>query len=134
LKAFLTAWYKDEPRVIIHEPNQAQQYHIFGRNILGFAHGHELKPANAGEVLAYDNQSIFSDSTHRVFHFGHYHHNYSEEGRICNIEIHQNITPEDAWASSMGYRTTIGQAKSIVYHKDYGEVARATFNINMTKE
>ena len=70
LKAFLSAWYKDEPRLIINDNNASQQYHIFGKVILMFSHGHELKPARAGEVLAYDNQKNFSQSEYRYSHFG----------------------------------------------------------------
>jgi hypothetical protein len=34
----------------------------------------------------------------------------------------------------MGFRGHIGEAKSITYHKEFGEIGRSTFNINMIKE
>jgi len=134
LKAFLSAWYKDEPRVIVKTDHVAQQYHVFGKNILGFTHGHELKPAKAGEVLVYDNQEIFSQSEYRYFHFGHLHSNHTTEGTLCTVEVHKNITPRDKWAESMGFRGTIGQAKSITYHSEFGEIARSIFNIKMLNQ
>lgn len=134
LKAFLEAWYRDEPRVIINNHSMAQQYHIFGKNILMFSHGHQLRPANAAETLVADNANNFSKSEYRYAHFGHYHHNELKEGKLCTVEIHKNIIPQDVWAQSMGFRGSIGYAKSITYHSQYGETGRSIFNIKMEPE
>lgn len=132
LRSFINAFFKDEPRVIVHKSNKAQQYHVFGKNILGFTHGHELRPSNAGQCLVYDNQEIFSNSLYRHFHFGHYHHDkiHGDE-TLCKVEIHKNIIPRDKWADSMGFRGVIGDTKAIYYHRDFGEIGRSRFNINM---
>ncbi len=67
-------------------------------------------------------------------HFGHFHQNKMFETPLCNIEIHKNIIPRDAWAEGMGFRGHIGQAKSITYHREYGEIGRNVFNIRMLEE
>jgi len=134
LKIYLSGWFRDEPRVKIYDTHASQQYHRFGKNILGFSHGHELKPANAAEVMVYDNQTIFSDTLYRYFHFGHFHQNKMFETPLCTIEIHKNIIPRDAWAEGMGFRGHIGEAKSITYHKEYGHFGRNIFNIRMTED
>jgi len=133
LKAFLAAWYKNEPRVVIgyQDRELTQQYHTFGRNILGFAHGHQLRPTGAAETLVADNAATFSDSEYRYFHFGHLHHNEIKEGKLCTTEVHKNLIPQDFWAQSIGYRGSIGYAKAITYHTEYGELSRAVFNIKM---
>jgi hypothetical protein len=134
LKAYLDAWFRNEPRVIIVDGNQAQQYHLFGKNIIGFTHGHELAPNRCSETLVFDNYEQFSASRYRYFHFGHFHHNKKFEGALVNVEIHKNIIPRDAWAENMGFRGHIGEAKSITYHAEYGEIGRSTFNIQMMEE
>jgi len=133
LKAHLAAWYRNEPRVVIVESEKSQQYAQFGKCILGFTHGHELKPQRAGEVLVADNMDIISETEHRYFHFGHFHHNQKDSTYpLCEVEIHNNNLPQDKWADSMGYRgNKVGEAKSITYHKEYGEISRNRFNINM---
>ena len=131
LKSFLRAWYRNEPRVQIHIPDKSQQYFHFGKTILGFSHGHELKPARAESVMVADNIDIFSNTNYRYFHFGHFHSNKSFEGPICNIEVHKNIIPRDMWAEGMGFRGNIGQAESITYHAEFGEISRSKFNIQM---
>lgn len=134
LKAYLSAWFRDEPRVHIVDDAKCQQYHIFGKNIIGFSHGHELKPERAPTVLVYDNQEVFSSTEYRYFHFGHYHSNKHFETPLCNVEIHKNIIPRDAWAEGMGFRGHIGEAKCITYHREFGEVGRSKFNIRMIGE
>ena len=131
LKAFLQAWYKNEPRVKIFEPNKEQQYYRFGKVILGFSHGHTAKPAKGESILIADNIDYISKSKYRYMHWGHYHKDKVIDGPLVKQEIHQNIMPRDAWAEGMGFRGNIGIAKSIVYHKEYGEISRNTFNIQM---
>lgn len=132
LKAHLSSWYRNEPRVVIIESEKSQQYMQFGKCILGFTHGHELKPQNAGEVLIADNMSIISETEHRYYHFGHFHKNQIDKSySLCNVEIHCNNLPRDKWADSQGFRGKIGEAKAITYHKKYGEISRNRFNINM---
>ena len=134
LKAFLSAWYRNEPRVKVLGAHKAQQYHVFGKNILGFTHGHELRPERCSEVLVADNKDIFSASEYRYYHFGHFHTNKQVEGPLVNIEIHKNIIPRDSWAESMGFRGHIGEAKAIYYHAEYGEIGRSRFNIRMLED
>lgn len=134
LKGYLSAWFRNDPRVTIDSSHKAQQYEIFGKNILGFTHGHELRPERCSEVMVYDNQANFSDSKYRYFHFGHFHQNKRFESALCAVEIHKNIIPRDMWAESMGFRGNIGEAKCITYHKNYGEIGRNTFNIAMIGE
>jgi hypothetical protein len=134
LKAYLDAWFRNEPRVNIIDKNSSQQYHIFGKNILGFSHGHELTPQRCAETLIFDNHEYFSSSKYRYMHFGHFHSNKKFDGNLVNVEIHKNIIPRDSWSESMGFRGHIGEAKSITYHKEFGEIGRSTFNINMIKE
>ncbi len=129
LKEFLQAWFKDNPRLIIPDSYRAQQYHIFGKNILGFSHGHELKPEKSPEVLAYDNKDAFSQSDYRYFHFGHFHQAKAFNSPLVNVEIHNNLPPRDRWAESMGFRGNIGISKAIVYHRNYGEISRFNFNL-----
>jgi hypothetical protein len=134
LKAFLSAWFRNNPRVTIVEAHKAQQYYVNGKVILGFSHGHELRPEKASEVLVYDNHQHFSNSVYRYYHFGHFHSNKIFETPLCKIEIHKNIIPRDAWAESQGFRGHIGEAKAISYHKEYGEIARSIFNIRMIED
>lgn len=133
LTQFLNAYYKDDKQVIIDIENKQQAYFHFGKNLLGFTHGHMLSPdTRCAEAMIHDNRKIFSDIQYAYFHFGHYHHNKkSQEMSLVNVEIHKNLPPTNKWASSMGFRSqSLGEAKSITYHKDFGEISRNIFNIH----
>ena len=135
LKTHIESWFRNESRVEVVDSEKAQQYHRFGKCILGFTHGHELRPAKAGEVLVADNMKDISSTEHRYFHFGHYHKNEKDKSfSLCEVEIHANNIPRDKWADSMGFRGKIGEAKAIVYHKEFGELSRNRFNINTIKQ
>ena len=122
--------FKNEPRVIVDESPKPIKYFQFGKTLLGFAHGDGLKMKDAGEVMAHDCASIFSETTYRFFHFGHNHKDSVVDGRICRAESHRNLAPLNAWAYHMGFRSGLGTMKSITYHIDGGEVSRNTYNIS----
>jgi hypothetical protein len=130
LQAYLSAWFRNEPRVIIGSGNQAHKYFQFGEVLLGFTH-YIPSTQTASEVMVFDNQSIFSSTKHRFYHMGHVHHNRLEQGRLVTVECHQNLPARDEWASGMSFRGTLGQSKAITYHKKYGEVSRNLFNLQM---
>jgi hypothetical protein len=130
IREIIRQTFKDNPRVIIDDSPAPIKYQTFGKNLFGFAHGDYLKLANAGEVMAADCQSIWSDTTHRYFHFGHYHVDSVKDSRLCKVESHRNLAPLNEWAFASGYRTSgTGTMKAITYHKQGGEVARNIYNV-----
>lgn len=129
LKTFLSGYFKNNPRVEIIMSNKAQQYYVRGKVILGFTHGHQLKPDRASQVLVFDNKDSFSQSEYRYFHFGHWHQNKIIQNPLCDIEVHKNLPPRDAWAEAMGFRGSIGEMKAIIYDENKGEVFRYTSKI-----
>ncbi|WP_298752025.1 hypothetical protein [uncultured Arcobacter sp.] len=130
LQSYISAWFNKEDRLIVHESPAMQQYHRVGKVILGFTHGHMLKANRAGETFAFDNQEYFSESKFRYFHFGHEHTNKTFESPICVVEHHKNLTPNDSWSASQGYRG-YGEVKAILYNSNYGEIGRIIFNTQM---
>jgi hypothetical protein len=129
VKAYVNAWYRNEPRVEVDMSGYAHKYHKHGKTLLGFAHGHEMKMHDASEVMAMHNESTFSETKHRFYHFGHNHKDKVIDGRLCKAESHRNLPPVNMWASEMGYGRGAGTMKCIVYSRDKGEVARNTYTV-----
>ena len=121
--------FKNNPRVIIDDTPKNIKYHQHGQTLLGFAHGDNMKMAQAGETMAYDKQDVFSQTKHRFFHFGHNHKHSVIDGKLCKIESHRNIAPLNSWAYANGYRRGIGTMSSITYSAELGEVSRQLFNV-----
>ena len=135
LKAVLKAYFRNEPRVEIIQGSRLVQYYRFGTTLLGWHHGHTIRSTTKlTECMISDNIDIFSNTKYRYWHIGHLHSNsvqVSKEDALCSIEIHKNLPPRDAWADGAGYRGNVGEVKAITYHKEYGEIARNLFKIDM---
>lgn len=121
--------FSNNPRVIVDETAMPIKYHQHGSTLIQFAHGDGMKMAKAGEVMAVDQASTFSTTTHRFSHFGHNHVDKVIDTPICRVESHRNLTPNNHWALGMGYRRNPGTMKSITYHISKGEVSRSIYNI-----
>lgn len=129
VRAFVEAWYRNEPRVVVDTSPSPIKYHQHGSTLLGFAHGDGLKMNDAGEAMVMHNEDIFSDTKNRFFHFGHFHKDIVRDGRICKAESHRNIAPLNAWASHKGFGRQLGTMKAITYCKERGEVSRTLYNV-----
>lgn len=131
IRAYVKAWFRNEPRVIVDSSPLDIKYFKFGSTLLGFAHGDGLKMKDAGETMAADNVEVFSDTDNRYFHFGHTHKDAVIDGRLCRAESHRNLAPLNQWAAHKGYRRQIGTMKCKTYHVKWGEIGSTVFNVNM---
>ena len=135
LKAVVKAYFRNEPRVQVVEDSRLHQYYQFGKVLLGYHHGHATRGSTKlVECMLEDNLPIISDTKYRYWHIGHLHSNnkfLAKEDAFCSIEIHKNLPPRDAWAAGAGFRGNIGQVKSITYHKDFGEIGRNNWVVDM---
>lgn len=126
--------FENEPRVIVDVEPMPIKYFKFGTTLLGFAHGDGLTMQRAGEVMAVDNESEFSNTRNRYFHFGHIHKDKVIDGAICKAESHRNIAPLNHWAAHKGFRRQAGTLKSIVYCPKFGERSRQTCNVEFVED
>lgn len=134
IRAFVAAWFRNEPRVIVDESPAPQKYFLHGTTLLGFAHGDGLRMHDAGETMAMHNGERWNQTKNRYYHFGHNHKDKIVDGRLCKAESHRNIAPLNAWASHAGFGRQIGTMKSITYCKRNGEKSRNLFNVDMMEE
>ena len=121
--------FANNPRVLVDETAMPIKYHQHGSTLIQFAHGDGMKMHKAGEVMAVDQASIFSQTTHRFSHFGHNHVDKVIDTPICRVESHRNLPVNNHWALGMGYRRNPGTMKSITYHTAKGEISRVTYNV-----
>lgn len=133
IREIVSAWFRDEPRVIVNESPANIKYHVFGRCLFQFAHGDGMRMNRAGEAMALDKKKEFGESEFRYTHFGHTHKTLVVDHALTICESHRNLGALNVWASHMGFRGNIGTMKSITYHKDFGEISRNTFNVLMTE-
>lgn len=132
MSTFIKAYYRNEPRVIVHDTPNMFMYHKFGKNLIGITHGHTVKADRLGEIMAVDAKDMWSDTEYRYWYTGHIHHLSVKEYPSCVVETFRTLASKDAWHAASGYRS--GQdMKAITLHKEYGEIARNTVSIGRVR-
>ncbi|QAU04384.1 hypothetical protein [Escherichia phage vB_EcoS_IME542] len=126
LRAAMAAFYMDEPRVNVDASPAALHVTQFGKTLLGYCHGHELrKPDTRLSTLARDHRKAFGESEYVYTHSGHYHHQTITEGNLGIDESHGQLGAKDAYSANGGYRS-YRQASVIIYSPKFGEIGRFT--------
>lgn len=130
LSAVLDAFYDKEPRVQIDMSPAAFRYHVFGRCLVGVAHGDKTKPEALGPIMAADQPESWGRTAHRYWYTGHVHHRRAFELPGCIVESFRTLAPRDAWHSESGYRAG-RDMHCIVLHREHGEIERHRVDIGM---
>lgn len=126
------AIYENEPRVTIHDSPRTRQYKQFGSVLIGCVHGHQTKDTQLPGIMAAEQSKAWGDTRHRYFFRGHHHHDDRKEYPGCIVEQFRNLAAADAYAAEHGFLSG-RDMKSIVMHKDFGEVSRITCAVDMLR-
>jgi hypothetical protein len=132
----LNSIYENDPRIEIDTSPAHYHYFRFGQNLIGVHHGHGTKMQNLPLIMAHDRREWWGETLHRMWWTGHIHHSKTQAAVSaqdftgCTVESFRVLGPEDAWAHQKGYRAKRSM-KSIVLHREHGEVARNTFSPSM---
>lgn len=124
--------YEREPRVTIDTSPKPFHYYRFGKNMIATNHADKVKLADLPLIMATDQPVMWGETIHRFCWTGHVHHYQNMEARGkelrgVTVESFPVLAPEDAHASSSGYRSQRSM-KSIILHHEFGEDERHTFN------
>lgn len=121
--------YENEPRVSVTFHPRERFAIQFGNTMLGFHHGHRIKPDQLASIITDENSGIYGDTTMRYLHTGHVHHNSARDvfgGYLWHS--HRTISPKDWHSDSLGY-VSRRSMKSYLYDVYEGEVANFTTSI-----
>jgi len=134
LRAAMAAFYENEPRVNVNVSPAALHVTHFGKTLLGYCHGHEMKKADSRlTTLARDHRKKFGVSEYVYTHSGHWHHQTITEHNLGVDEVHGQLGAKDAYSTNGGYRS-YRQASVIVYSPEFGEIGRFTCRPEMFKK
>lgn len=123
---FLSAWFRNEPRVTVDLDPSLFFWHRFGKVLIGATHGHTVKPQDMAQIMAHRRAEDWGATKFRYVHSFHLHHKkmFASEGGGVVTEIHQAPIPQDAWHWGAGFLS--GRSlQTITYHAEHGEVSRS---------
>ena len=130
LREMLASFYENESRLIIDTNPDPYYCIVWGENCLFYHHGHKRNVANIDTVFVSKFKKEYGSAKYVYAHLGHKHHDQVRETNLMLVEQHRTLASKDAHASRGGWGSD-RDSKVITYHKNYGEVARLTININM---
>jgi hypothetical protein len=128
----LSLFYEKNPRVEVDTKPGKFHYHQHGKCLIGVTHGDTARPERLQGVMAADVPALWGATTHRHWITGHVHNKSIVEFPGVTWETVRTLAPADAWAHAAGYRAG-RDMQSIVFHAEFGEIARHRFNVSMLK-
>lgn len=129
LSLALTERYRNEPRVTVDNTPRVFRYHTFGSSLIGITHGDKVKPARLPSIMAIDEAPAWGATKHRYWYLGHVHHQRVIEEGGCIMESFRTLAPQDAWHTSMGYRSGRSMICDVL-HREHGRVLRHEVGID----
>ena len=110
LAYFLSAWFRNEPRVTVDVDPNLFWCMQFGAVMLFAAHGHAIKPQNVPGVMAGNYPKIEGGTKYRYGHCLHTHHKTKlrDEGSGAPVQTPPSPSARDVHNWGSGYVPEIG--------------------------
>lgn len=132
LPRYISAWFRDEPRLtVINEPG-LYHFHEFGENLVATHHGHRRRKARDLEaVMARRKPEAWgrTQARNRRWYVGHIHTDTSEFTGGCTVETHATLAAPDAYAAGGGWDSD-RNIKLDILHKKHGLTARHVVGVD----
>jgi hypothetical protein len=128
----LSLLYEADSRVTIDTSPSMYHWFRWGKNLIGTHHGDKAKPMDLLGVMAVDRKEDWSETEHRRFYCGHFHHQIVKEVPGLIVEYLPTLASSDAWHHSMGYRSQRAMYMD-VFHRDHGHINRHIVGIGQLR-
>lgn len=113
--------FRNDGRVTISGAYTGRQYITYGRNLLGFAHGHKAKK-KLPQLMPLEQAAAWSQCPYREWHTGHLHHQSAEWSRPIEtiegvlVRIAPSISPPDDYHAVNGWVGQREAMEAFIYH------------------
>jgi len=129
LQMILEYYYAKEPRVNVLRSRSYFHYLKFGKWLIGIHHGDKIKADKLANIMPRDMPDAWSDTTHRMWAVGHFHHSHEIEcDNSVVVRKFGTLAPPDAWHSSQGYASA-SVMEMIVFKREGGKMLSYTYEI-----
>lgn len=122
----LAAEYAHDPRVTFDGSPRKRKYVLYGKNLIGYAHGHNEPHKNLPQIMAAEEPEKWAASVYREWHVGHFHKSkvtqpvYVDDHQGCTVRVLRSLSGTDAWHSSMGYVNTTHGSECFMWRRSGG--------------
>lgn len=120
--------FRNDRRVNVDGRFTGRKYLSYGKNLIGFAHGHRAK-RKLPQIMALEAAAEWARCPYREIHTGHFHSQAAEWQRPIEtldgviVRTAPAICPPDDWHSQMGFIGSRQAMESFLYDPDGGLTA-----------
>ena len=131
----LVAFYHNCPNVTIDNSPMLRKYYQYGKNLIGFDHGKDVKINDLAILMATEATKKFADTKYREWHLGHVHTQKTfltlttDESKGIVIRYIRSLTTPDLWHYRHGYINNIRAGESFLWHKEVGLIGQFSANL-----
>lgn len=137
LGRILNAYFKNDKNVTVHADSSPYKFHRFGVNLIGYEHGHSVKPSRLAALMANECPEDWAKTKngYREWHLGDQHRKgsmspitFEEQG--VSIEYLPSIVAPNEWHRLKGFNWQKRGTMAFVWDYEAGPIARLQVNID----
>lgn len=130
----LQAYYHNDPNVEVDASSSPYKFHRFGKNLIGYEHGHSVSTIRLAALMANERPKDWSETSFREWHLGDQHRKGSSvpaalEEQGVSVEYITGLTPPNYWHRVHAFNYQKRGAVAYVWNEESGQEAR--FNCNL---
>lgn len=133
----LKAYYRRDKNVIIHADASPYKFHEYGCNLIGYEHGHSVKPIRLAALMANECPEAWSRTKHgyREWHLGDQHRKGSAtptmmEEQGVSVEFLPGLTVPNEWHRLKSFNWQKRSTMAFVWHRSAGPISRLQVNVD----
>lgn len=136
LGRILQAYYHNDKNVSVDASSSPYKFHRYGVNLIGYEHGHSVKPqVRLASLMANECPKDWEQTKYREFHIGDQHRKGSSRPSVLeeqgvSIEYLPSITAPNEWHRLKSYNHQKRGTMAFVWNYDRGPIARLQVNID----
>lgn len=137
---YLAAHFRLNSDVRVDNEPPLRKYYRYGRNLLGFTHGNNEKPAALPMIMASERPQDWSETISREFHCGHLHKrkatHYVPTDTIegVTVRILPSLSATDRWHHVKGYVGGMKACEGYLHHRYDGYAGHFSHNVHKVRE
>ncbi len=132
------SWFRKHPNITWDISNRQRKYYLYGRNLLGFAHGDGCSYDKLALLMPTEAKRLWAQSNGGTWLLHHIHHKqlYKWKGNQdmingVSVEYMRSPSGADEWHDKRGYAHSPQAVEGKVFHKTYGQVSHLVHRFNV---
>ena len=126
----LKSWFRRDSEVSFDISVAHRKYYKYGKNLIGLEHGDGAKMDKLPLLMAQEQPSLWSETTHRYWYLHHLHHKVKHKWLDAKdfigvtVEYMRSPSGTDSWHSRKGFTGVPKAVEGFLHQKESGQVAR----------